>query len=80
MTAVRRSQQAGTQLGKAAMQALQLAASHPDDPTWLAYTEYGGPRATGRNYQLPDCVLIYAMDAKYPTASARSETKRTAYI
>ena len=32
MTAVRRSQQAGTQVGKAAMQARQLAASHPDNP------------------------------------------------
>ena len=28
------------------MQARQAAASQPDDPTWLAYTVYGDPRAT----------------------------------
>jgi hypothetical protein len=28
------------------MQARQLAARHPDDPTWLAYTVNGDPRAT----------------------------------
>jgi hypothetical protein len=41
-----RQLQAGIPLGNAAMQARQLAASHPDDPTWLAYTVYGDPRAT----------------------------------
>ncbi len=28
------------------MEARQAAASQPDDPTWLAYTVYGDPRAT----------------------------------
>jgi hypothetical protein len=28
------------------MQARQVAASQLDDPTWLAYTVYGDPRAT----------------------------------
>ena len=38
--------QAGSSLGEAVMQARQVAASQPDDPTWLAYTVYGDPRAT----------------------------------
>jgi hypothetical protein len=38
--------QAGCSLGEAVMRARQLAASQPDDPTWLAYTVYGDPRAT----------------------------------
>jgi hypothetical protein len=38
--------QAGSSLGKAVMQARQVAASQLDDPTWLAYTVYGDPRAT----------------------------------
>jgi len=38
--------QAGSPLGKAVMQARQTAASQADDPTWLAYTVYGDPRAT----------------------------------
>jgi CHAT domain-containing protein/trypsin-like peptidase len=37
---------AGFSLGEAVMQARQAAASQPDDPTWLAYTAYGNPRAT----------------------------------
>jgi hypothetical protein len=37
--------QAGAPLGHAVMQARQAAASQPDDPTWLAYTVYGDPRA-----------------------------------
>ena len=41
-----RQLQAGSPLGRAVMQARQLAASRPDDPTWLAYTVYGDPRAT----------------------------------
>ncbi len=41
-----RQLQAGIPLGNAAMHARQLAASHPDDPTWLAYTVYGDPGAT----------------------------------
>jgi hypothetical protein len=36
----------GSSLGEAVMRARQTAASHPDDPTWLAYTVYGDPRAT----------------------------------
>jgi hypothetical protein len=28
------------------IQARRAAASQPDDPTWLAYTVYGNPRAT----------------------------------
>ena len=28
------------------MRPRQMAASQPDDPTWLAYTVYGDPRAT----------------------------------
>ena len=38
--------QAGSSLGEAAMRAREMAASQPDDPTWLAYTVYGDPRAT----------------------------------
>jgi CHAT domain-containing protein len=38
--------QAGSPLGKAVMQARQTAASQADDPTWLAYTVYGDPRAS----------------------------------
>lgn len=38
--------QAGNSLGEAAMRARQAAASQVDDPTWLAYTVYGDPRAT----------------------------------
>ena len=41
-----RQLQAGSSLGEAVMQARQAAASQPDDPTWLAYTVYGDPRAT----------------------------------
>ena len=41
-----RELRAGSPLGKAAMLARQVAASQPDDPTWLAYTVYGNPRAT----------------------------------
>jgi hypothetical protein len=36
----------GSPLGDAVMEARQAAASTPDDPTWLAYTVYGDPRAT----------------------------------
>jgi len=38
--------QAGCPLGTAAMRARHAAATQPDDPTWLAYTVYGNPRAT----------------------------------
>ncbi len=39
--------QAGSSMGEAVMRARQVAAaSQPDDPTWLAYTVYGNPRAT----------------------------------
>ena len=38
--------QAGSPLGQAAMRARQAAAGQADDPTWLAYTVYGDPRAT----------------------------------
>ncbi|HUA30294.1 MAG TPA: DUF4407 domain-containing protein [Streptosporangiaceae bacterium] len=38
--------QAGSPLGKAVMRARGAAASQLDDPTWLAYTAYGDPRAT----------------------------------
>ena len=38
--------QEGSSLGEAVMRARQAAASQPDDPTWLAYTVYGNPRAT----------------------------------
>jgi hypothetical protein len=38
--------QAGSSLGEAVMCARQVAASRPGDPTWLAYTVYGDPRAT----------------------------------
>jgi CHAT domain-containing protein len=37
--------QAGSALGEAVMQARHVAASQPDDPTWLAYAVYGNPRA-----------------------------------
>jgi CHAT domain-containing protein len=40
-----RQLRAGYPLGNAVMQARQAAASTPDDPTWLAYTVYGDPRA-----------------------------------
>jgi hypothetical protein len=36
----------GYTLGDAVMKARRAAASMPDDPTWLAYTVYGDPRAT----------------------------------
>ena len=36
----------GAALGEAVMRARQAAASAPGDPTWLAYTVYGDPRAT----------------------------------
>jgi hypothetical protein len=38
--------QAGLSLGYAAMRARQTVASQPGDPSWLAYTVYGDPRAT----------------------------------
>ena len=38
--------QAGVPLGKAVMRARHVAANQLDDPTWLAYTVYGDPRAT----------------------------------
>jgi hypothetical protein len=41
----RRLQQ-GFTLGDAVMEARQTAAGQPDDPTWLAYSVYGDPRAT----------------------------------
>jgi CHAT domain len=37
--------QAGSSLGEAIMSARQAAAGQPGDPTWLAYTVYGDPRA-----------------------------------
>jgi hypothetical protein len=40
-----RQLQGGSPLGNAVMQARQAAGSTPDDPTWLAYTVYGDPRA-----------------------------------
>ncbi len=40
-----RQLQAGVCLGEAVTLARQAAASQPDDPTWLAYTVYGDPRA-----------------------------------
>jgi hypothetical protein len=36
---------AGATLGAALMHARGVAATHADDPTWLAYTAYGDPRA-----------------------------------
>ena len=36
----------GSSLGEAVKQARQVAAAQSDDPTWLAYTVYGDPRAT----------------------------------
>ena len=36
---------AGGSLGEAVMSARRTAASQPGDPTWLAYTVYGDPRA-----------------------------------
>jgi CHAT domain/Sigma-70, region 4/Sigma-70 region 3 len=42
--------QAGSSLGQAVKCARAAAAGQPDDPTWLAYTVYGDPRATlGQN-------------------------------
>jgi len=38
--------QTGSSLGDALMSARRAAASQPGDPTWLAYTVYGDPRAT----------------------------------
>jgi serine/threonine protein kinase len=38
----------GATLGVAVMHARELAAGHCADPTWLAYTVYGDPRATVR--------------------------------
>jgi CHAT domain-containing protein len=35
----------GASLGKALMDARSRAATHADDPTWLAYSAYGDPRA-----------------------------------
>jgi hypothetical protein len=40
------SLQGGSSLGEAIKCAREAAASQPDDPTWLAYTVYGDPRAT----------------------------------
>ena len=40
-----RQLQAGSALGKAVMHARQATASQPGEPTWLAYTVYGDPRA-----------------------------------
>ncbi len=40
-----RQLQAESSLGEAVMQARRVAASQPDDPTWLAYTVYGNPHA-----------------------------------
>jgi len=40
--------QAGVPLGMAMMSARTAAAAHADDPTWLAYSAYGNPRATVR--------------------------------
>jgi tetratricopeptide (TPR) repeat protein len=37
--------QQGLTLGEAVMEARRAAAGRPDDPTWLAYTVYGDPRA-----------------------------------
>jgi len=37
---------AGVTLGEAVMTARARAATHADDPTWLAYSVYGDPRAT----------------------------------
>jgi hypothetical protein len=37
--------EAGSPLGEAVMQARKAAANEPGDPTWLAYTAYGNPRA-----------------------------------
>jgi CHAT domain-containing protein len=36
----------GSELGEAVKRAREAAASHPDDPSWLAYSVYGDPRAT----------------------------------
>jgi CHAT domain-containing protein len=36
----------GVSLGNAMMSARAKAATHGDDPTWLAYSAYGDPRAT----------------------------------
>ena len=41
-----RQLQDGSLLGEAVMQARQAAGNQLDDPTWLAYTVYGDPRAT----------------------------------
>jgi hypothetical protein len=38
--------QEGSSLGEAVGHARKAAADQPDDPTWLAYTVYGDPRAT----------------------------------
>ena len=38
----------GATLGMAMMNARAKAATHADDPTWLAYTVYGDPRARSR--------------------------------
>jgi hypothetical protein len=32
-------------LGRALMEARSRAATHADDPTWLAYSAYGDPQA-----------------------------------
>jgi CHAT domain-containing protein len=37
---------AGSSLGEAVKLARQVAARRADDPTWLAYSVYGDPRAT----------------------------------
>ena len=47
--------QAGSSLGEAVMRARRVAASQPDDPTWLAYTVYGHPRATISRQRLGQC-------------------------
>jgi multidrug efflux pump subunit AcrA (membrane-fusion protein) len=39
----------GASLGEAMMGARARAATHADDPTWLAYSAYGDPRASATN-------------------------------
>jgi len=41
-----RQLQTGSSLGEAVKRARHAAARDTDDPTWLAYTVYGDPRAT----------------------------------
>ena len=44
--------QAGASLGQAVLRARQAAASHPGDPSWLAYSVYGDARASIGQQQL----------------------------